>query len=155
MNFHENMERHLFGMKRFFHEHFQNLHQLTQGMFCHDPHMHLHHLAKALPKEFLTELHSIYHQEREKFLSHHFQFAKEYRKLEHQMETLRLDVAEHCHIKESSFDKKVVSESLEALRKLRGTMLEMLSKERDRYIKFEVDTENKIYDKIHEFLNKK
>lgn len=154
MNFHEKIHKGLSGIENFFHQYFHHPHYHTQHFFCHAPHINLHHFAKSFPKDFLEELHGMYHQEKEHFLNDHFHFAREYKKLEHDMEILKLDISEHCHLHESNYDKKVIKESLEALRKLRHKMLDMVSKERERYAKFEIETEDKIYQKIHEFLNK-
>ncbi|MGL5956938.1 MAG: hypothetical protein ACRC0X_10155 [Brevinema sp.] len=156
MDFPKKIEEKFSGVKHWMHSHLHKHHHCC-CMHDHDIFMdptHWLNVVKVLPAELVEEVRQMAHQEHEKFLSGHFQFSKQFKELEHKMEILRLDIAEHCHLKESNYDKKMISESLEELKKLKHKMREMIMKEKDSYLKVREELEDKVYTKIQSFLKK-
>ncbi len=151
MNFHDRIEEQILSTKNWLRHHtphFYHYHHHLHDDFAHQ----MYYMTKILPSDLVEELHLMYLRAHEEFLSEHFTFAKEYKKLEHRMEILQLDISEHCHKKESEFDKKVVSESMAELKKVKDEMMDLADKEKNRYNKFRKDVDNKIHEKVQDFL---
>lgn len=152
MNFQDNID----SIKSWVQEHIPYHHDHCG---CHDfdhfiKDTHWYHTLKHIPKELSTEIHDFCLQEHEKFLGAHFQFEKKYRTLKHKADMLVLDVKEHCHEKKDEFNKKIMSESLAELKKVREEMHDLTEKESARFFQVKKDVENKVHDKIQEFLKK-
>lgn len=152
MNFHEKIEEQILCAKNWVQHHTPHFHH--HHHFYDDFTHQMHYMTKILPSEITEELHFMYLKAHEEFLSEHFVFAKEYKKLEHKMDILKLDIAEHCHKKESEYDKRIVSESMAELKKVKDEMDKLIDKERERYNKFKKDIDDKIQNKIQEYLKK-
>ncbi|MGL4676550.1 MAG: hypothetical protein ACRCWI_02645 [Brevinema sp.] len=156
MDFPKKLEEQFLGAKHWiynrFHKHHHccNMHEYESFT----DHNHWLTMAKILPVELVEEIRQMGHKEYEYFLSGHFQFSKQIKELEHKMEILRLDIMEHCHLKESNYDKKMISESLEELKKLKHKIREMIVKEKESYMKMSEELEDKVHVKIQSFLKK-
>jgi len=162
MDLPKKVEEQISEVKSWFHEHFHK-HHCDCGYHCHcgvpslehfNHHMHWLYLTKVLPGEVVSELHEISAKAHELFLGEHFKAAKKMKELEHKMEILRLDVTEHLHEKGTEFNKRIVSESLDALKKLKLEYTDLVDKEKERFSKVKKETEDKIYEKIQSYLKK-
>ncbi|MDK2818675.1 MAG: hypothetical protein KFW21_04425 [Spirochaetota bacterium] len=159
MDFQKKIATHMNDAKNWMHNHLNFAHKkyhcdMFMNMEEFSPRMEWLHLTNILPGELLEEIHLFALKEHEKFLSSHFKFAKKMKELHHKKEILHLDIIEHCHLKESSFDKKVISESLEALKKTNREYRDLFSQEKERFYEIKQNTEDAIYNKIQDFLKK-
>ena len=161
MDFQKKIETHVSEMKDWMHNHLNFTHKHHHNhcdMFMNlehfSPRMEWLRITKILPGELVADIHKLTLVEHEKFLSAHFKVAKKMRELKHKKDILKLDIAEHCHLKESDFDKKIVSESLDALKKINKESRDLLIKESQRFFDAKEKTEDAVHDKIQEFLKK-
>ncbi len=159
MDFQKKIETHISDMKDWMHNHLHFTHKQHHcDMFMNlenfSPRMEWLRITKILPGELQADIHKLTLVEHEKFLSAHFKVAKKMKELEHKKNVLKLDIAEHCHLKESDFDKKIISESLEALKKINKESRELFLKESERFVDAKQKTEDAVHDKIQEFLKK-